>query len=148
MITLISFSLVTLAALLALPVAVFLAEVVAAITLPQRDRLVPPRRDASLRVAVVVPAHNESVNLLFDFFSHSASRFEPFSTGAILLGVCSAAISAEGERPATGVTIFLLRYPWSPSSRVEKGAQACPRKLQDEALTCDSVALTSKLIAH
>jgi cellulose synthase/poly-beta-1,6-N-acetylglucosamine synthase-like glycosyltransferase len=64
MITFVSFSLVTLAGFLAFLVAVFLVEVVAAVTLPQRHYLVPPCRDSSERVAVVVPAHNESIDLL------------------------------------------------------------------------------------
>ena len=47
MMTFISFSLVTLAALLAIPVVVFLVEVVAAIVLPQRDCTVPPSKDSA-----------------------------------------------------------------------------------------------------
>jgi cellulose synthase/poly-beta-1,6-N-acetylglucosamine synthase-like glycosyltransferase len=64
MMTFISFSLVTLAALLAFPVVILLVEVVAAITLPQQDCTVAPCKDSGRRVAVVVPAHNESINLL------------------------------------------------------------------------------------
>ncbi len=64
MATFISFSLGTLAVLLAIPVAIFLIEVVAAIALPQRDCLVPPSNDSRRRVAVLIPAHNESSNLL------------------------------------------------------------------------------------
>jgi cellulose synthase/poly-beta-1,6-N-acetylglucosamine synthase-like glycosyltransferase len=59
-----SFSLVTLAFFLAIPVAVFLVEVVAAIALPQQDSLVPRNQDCRRRVAVLVPAHNESIGLL------------------------------------------------------------------------------------
>jgi cellulose synthase/poly-beta-1,6-N-acetylglucosamine synthase-like glycosyltransferase len=64
MITVVSFLLVTLAALLAFLVTVFLVEVIAAITLPQRDCPMPAPGDASRHIAVVVPAHNESINLL------------------------------------------------------------------------------------
>lgn len=64
MVTLISLSLVILAAVLAFPVAIFLVEIVAAITLPKRHCIMPPRKDSAQRVAVVVPAHNESINLL------------------------------------------------------------------------------------
>lgn len=64
MVTFISFLLVTLAVLLAIPVCVFLIEVVAAIALPQRDCLVPPSKDSRRRIAVLIPAHNESTNLL------------------------------------------------------------------------------------
>jgi cellulose synthase/poly-beta-1,6-N-acetylglucosamine synthase-like glycosyltransferase len=59
----ISLFLVTLASFLAILVAVFLVEVIAAVTLPQRD-CPAPRGDSSQRVVVVVPAHNESHNLL------------------------------------------------------------------------------------
>jgi cellulose synthase/poly-beta-1,6-N-acetylglucosamine synthase-like glycosyltransferase len=64
MLTFISFFLVTLAFLLAIPVAIFLIEVVASIALPQRDCLIAPRGELGPRVAVLVPAHNESVGLL------------------------------------------------------------------------------------
>src|ERR1700682_6274810 len=64
MMVLVSFSLVTLAFFLAFPVAVFFVEVVAAIALPQQDCLVPPNKDCRRRVAVLVPAHNESIGLL------------------------------------------------------------------------------------
>jgi cellulose synthase/poly-beta-1,6-N-acetylglucosamine synthase-like glycosyltransferase len=59
-----SFSLVTLAFLLAIPVAVFFVEVVAAIALPPQVSLVPRNQDRRRRVAVLVPAHNESRGLL------------------------------------------------------------------------------------
>lgn len=64
MITFISFFLVALASLLAFLVAVFLVEVIAAVLLPQHDSPVRRRGDASQRVAVIVPAHNESNHLL------------------------------------------------------------------------------------
>jgi hypothetical protein len=63
--TFISFSLVTLAFLLAVPVAIFLVEIVAAIAQPQRDCLAP--LDYRRRVAVLVPAHNEGTSLLPTF---------------------------------------------------------------------------------
>jgi cellulose synthase/poly-beta-1,6-N-acetylglucosamine synthase-like glycosyltransferase len=59
-----SLSLVTLACFLAIPVALFFLEVVAAISLPQQDCLVLPNKDCHRRVAVLVPAHNESTGLL------------------------------------------------------------------------------------
>jgi cellulose synthase/poly-beta-1,6-N-acetylglucosamine synthase-like glycosyltransferase len=64
MTTFISFSLVTLAVILAVPVAVFFVEVVAAVALPQRDCLVRSREDSRSRVAILVPAHNESTGML------------------------------------------------------------------------------------
>ena len=60
----ISFSTVTLAVLLAIPTTVFFLEVIAAIALPQRDYSVPPSRGPRQRVAVLVPAHNESTGIL------------------------------------------------------------------------------------
>ena len=62
--TFISFSIVTLAVLLAIPTAVFFIEVIAAIALPQRDYSVPPGNGPRQRVAVLVPAHNESTGIL------------------------------------------------------------------------------------
>jgi cellulose synthase/poly-beta-1,6-N-acetylglucosamine synthase-like glycosyltransferase len=62
--TVISVLLVALSTILALPVAVFVLEILAAITLSQRDYLMSPGRDTSHNIAVVVPAHNESINLL------------------------------------------------------------------------------------
>lgn len=49
---------------LAVAVAVLFLEVVAAISLPQRNYLVSPGRRIPQRVAVLIPAHNESVGLL------------------------------------------------------------------------------------
>ena len=63
MVTFISFFLATLACLLAIPVAVFLVEVIAGIALPQRDCSIKPSGD-DRRVAVLVPAHDESTGLL------------------------------------------------------------------------------------
>jgi cellulose synthase/poly-beta-1,6-N-acetylglucosamine synthase-like glycosyltransferase len=60
----ISVSLAILAALVALPVTILFGEVVAAITISQHRDAVPVLRDAKRRVAVLIPAHNESVNLL------------------------------------------------------------------------------------
>ena len=64
MVTFISFLLVTLAGLLAIPVAIFFIEVVAAIVLPDRDCSVPPNKAPHRRIAVLVPAHNESTGVL------------------------------------------------------------------------------------
>lgn len=65
MMTFISFLLVVLAVLVAIPVAVLIIEVIAAIALPQRNSLAAPGKDDfRQRVAVLVPAHNESTNLL------------------------------------------------------------------------------------
>src|ERR1700730_149585 len=64
MVTFVAFSLVTLALLLAIPVAVFFLEVIAAIALPQRDFRTPPSEGSHRRIAVLVPAHNESTGLL------------------------------------------------------------------------------------
>lgn len=64
MLTLISFLLVALAVLLAIPVAVFFVEVVAAIALPQRPWVGQPSDDSRRSVAVLVPAHNEGTGML------------------------------------------------------------------------------------
>ena len=64
MLTFISILLAALAVVLAIPVAVLLVEVVASIVLPHADCAVLPSRDGRPRVAVLVPAHNESAGLL------------------------------------------------------------------------------------
>jgi cellulose synthase/poly-beta-1,6-N-acetylglucosamine synthase-like glycosyltransferase len=61
--TLISFFVATMACLLAIPVAVLLVEVVASIALPQRNCSLKPSEDGR-RIAVLVPAHDESIGLL------------------------------------------------------------------------------------
>lgn len=63
MMTFASYVLVALACLLAIPVAMFLLEVGAAIALPRRERSVRAAGDVRRRVAVLVPAHNESTGL-------------------------------------------------------------------------------------
>src|ERR1700733_11933927 len=55
-----SFLLVTLAGLFTIPVIVFCIEILAAMILPQQELLVVERR----RIAVLVPAHNESKGIL------------------------------------------------------------------------------------
>lgn len=65
MVSVISFLLTMLSVVIAIPIAVFFIEVIAAAALPQQGRLVSPRRDDfRRRVAVLVPAHDESTNLL------------------------------------------------------------------------------------
>lgn len=64
MVTFISYALATLASFLAILVAVFSAEVLAAIALPSRDRLTSATSQSRPRVAVLIPAHNESIGLL------------------------------------------------------------------------------------
>lgn len=61
---LISYLLVFVALLLAVPVALFFVEIVAAIALPKRSLPVSQGNDLRQRVAVLVPAHNESSGLL------------------------------------------------------------------------------------
>ncbi len=60
----VSFLLAALAALLAIPVVVFFAEVMAAAIMPQPGSPAPSREDSHGRIAVLVPAHNESAGLL------------------------------------------------------------------------------------
>jgi cellulose synthase/poly-beta-1,6-N-acetylglucosamine synthase-like glycosyltransferase len=60
----ISFVLISLAVLISIPVGVILLEVVAADVLLKRERLTPPDTDLRCRVAVLVPAHDESSGLL------------------------------------------------------------------------------------
>lgn len=63
MATFMSFPLVALAIFLAIPVAVFVVEVIAAVALRPRELTIPDR-EFSESVAVLVPAHNESVGIL------------------------------------------------------------------------------------
>lgn len=56
--------LIALASLLAIPTAVFCVEVIAAIILPQRQLITRAGCTARRRLAVLVPAHNESTGLL------------------------------------------------------------------------------------
>src|ERR1035437_9973859 len=58
-----SYLLTGFAALLAVPTAVFLFEVLAASFLPKRERIFDAEPDPRGRVAVLIPAHNESVGL-------------------------------------------------------------------------------------
>ena len=60
----VSYLLVILAALFAASVALFLVEVIAAVALPQRRFALSPGNDVRHRVAVLVPAHDESSGLL------------------------------------------------------------------------------------
>ena len=60
---LISLLLAVLAGLLAIPVTLFCAEILAAVTLPQRKRLLNPANGLRPGIAVRVPAHNESSGL-------------------------------------------------------------------------------------
>src|ERR1700722_11300717 len=77
MVTFISILLVTLAVFLAIPVAVFLVEVVAAIALPQRDHLASLDGGTRGRIAVLVPAHNESTGLLPTLADIKAQMYAP-----------------------------------------------------------------------
>src|SRR5438552_3929554 len=60
----ISILLVALAAVVVVPVAVFLVEIIAAIALRRRDSLITFNGEARGRIAVLVPAHNESAGLV------------------------------------------------------------------------------------
>ena len=62
--TFVSFLLTVIAALLAIPVAVFFFEIFAAIALSSRGPAINPRQSFRPRVAVLVPAHNESIGLM------------------------------------------------------------------------------------
>jgi cellulose synthase/poly-beta-1,6-N-acetylglucosamine synthase-like glycosyltransferase len=62
--SLFSYLLTTLACLFGIPATVLLLEVVAAITLPPRKYLQQPNQDSRRRVAIIIPAHNESAGLL------------------------------------------------------------------------------------
>jgi cellulose synthase/poly-beta-1,6-N-acetylglucosamine synthase-like glycosyltransferase len=64
MLILISVSLVTLSLFLATAVALLFVEIVAATALPRQGRSVTFREASARRIAVLVPAHNESVGLL------------------------------------------------------------------------------------
>ena len=60
----VSYFLVTLAILLAIPVAMLLLEIVAALTLPAQKIALHAKNTIRQRVAVLVPAHNESTGIL------------------------------------------------------------------------------------
>ena len=62
--TLVLSALVFVAGTLAIPVAVFSLEIIAAVVLPQRRMAFHPDHGVHPRVAVLVPAHNESAGLL------------------------------------------------------------------------------------
>ena len=64
MLMFISFLLMVLAVIIAVPVTAFFVEVIAAVALPQRDDHTPPIGGFRRRIAVLVPAHNESTALL------------------------------------------------------------------------------------
>ena len=61
---LVSYPLMALAGLLAIPTAVLCIEIIAALTLPQRRANSRVRNGVRRRLAVLVPAHNESTGLL------------------------------------------------------------------------------------
>jgi cellulose synthase/poly-beta-1,6-N-acetylglucosamine synthase-like glycosyltransferase len=63
MVIFLSCFLMVIATLLAIPVTIFLLEIIAAIALP-RNRIPPPLSAVRPRIAVLVPAHNESSGLL------------------------------------------------------------------------------------
>jgi cellulose synthase/poly-beta-1,6-N-acetylglucosamine synthase-like glycosyltransferase len=60
----VSYLLTIVAGLIAIPVAVFFLEIIAAIALPQRECAARPSASFRRRVAVLLPAHNESTGLL------------------------------------------------------------------------------------
>src|SRR5665213_1837402 len=60
----VSYFLVVAALLLAIPVTLLFLEVIAALSLPKRQHAAPSKVDIRQRVAVLVPAHNESVGIL------------------------------------------------------------------------------------
>jgi cellulose synthase/poly-beta-1,6-N-acetylglucosamine synthase-like glycosyltransferase len=62
--SIVSFFLVSFAGLLAVLVVVLSTEIFAAVILPRRDNILPSRDQINRRVAVLVPAHDESTGLL------------------------------------------------------------------------------------
>ena len=64
MVSFVSYLLVALALLLAIPVTLFFLEVIAAFILPARDEVEGPKENIRQRVAILVPAHNESSGIL------------------------------------------------------------------------------------
>jgi cellulose synthase/poly-beta-1,6-N-acetylglucosamine synthase-like glycosyltransferase len=60
----VSYFLVTFAVLLAIPVAMFLLEIVSAFILPARETALRSKSNIRQRAAVLIPAHNESTGLL------------------------------------------------------------------------------------
>lgn len=64
MVAFLSYLLVALTCLLAVPVVVFLVEIIASVAIPERRHSIPHVSDLRPRVAVLVPAHNEGDALL------------------------------------------------------------------------------------
>src|SRR5260221_2028140 len=64
MVAFLSFLLMALTCLLAVPVVVFLVEIIASIAIPEQRHSIPLVNDPRPRVAVLVPAHNEGNALL------------------------------------------------------------------------------------
>ena len=60
----VSYFLVVLALLLAIPVTILLLEIVAALILPAQQAELHPKNNIRKRVAIIVPAHNESAGIL------------------------------------------------------------------------------------
>jgi cellulose synthase/poly-beta-1,6-N-acetylglucosamine synthase-like glycosyltransferase len=64
LVTLVSSALTVLASLLAIPVAVLFAEIIASLIGPRRERFPPRFRKMGGRIAVIIPAHNEGMQLV------------------------------------------------------------------------------------
>ncbi len=83
-----SFLLATLAGLIAIPVCVFYIEIIAAVTLPQRELLLPPKNNVRRRIGVLVPAHNESAGLL-DTVQDIKAQLRPGDRVLVVADNCS-----------------------------------------------------------
>jgi len=71
----VSYFLVTLAGLLAIPVTILLLEIVAALTLPPRENELHSKSGFRQRVALLVPAHNEGAGILSTLEDLKAQMF-------------------------------------------------------------------------
>lgn len=60
----VSYFLITLASLLAIPITMLLLEIIAALTMPAREIALRSKQGIRQRVAILVPAHNESTGIL------------------------------------------------------------------------------------
>jgi cellulose synthase/poly-beta-1,6-N-acetylglucosamine synthase-like glycosyltransferase len=101
--TLISSVLVLFAALLAIPVLLFCLEILAALIVPQREFAVADRDAPRRRVAVLVPAHDESTEIL-DTLGDIKKQLEPGDRLLVVADNCTDDTAAIARAAGTEVT--------------------------------------------
>ena len=104
MMTFVSYLLTAFAALLAVPTAVFVFEVLAASFLSKRELIFDGEPDHRGRVAVLVPAHNESVGLQPTLADLERANSVP-------------GIDCSLSRTTAATILLQSRFPWAPKFR-------------------------------